>query len=349
MQNSLRRATADEIKHWDELLATNPAGGEVFQTAAFAEIKRSQGLHPEFWVYETTFGKVYALFLVRTAVSVGRIIYVPRGPSIVNAKQWREICQLNRKFEKRAVIIKMEPPIARQKLKILPSDVVKTPDVQVSLVSTTILDLSQDEDALWQSFRQRARRAIRGGKKENLRVEDAGFSPENVDKMWELTLEMRNRINRKGRNKKYMSKFWGSYITRGEGRFFFVYQPDNDQPVAGAFICWSGKNALYKDGGSRRGSSKHFSHFLQWGIMKWLRAHGIENYDLDGTPPSDQLDNPNHRIASLAPFKLSFGAPVVDFVGTYDQILKPKFYARWQKIEKTWRRAVFHFFGKDIY
>jgi len=345
----LRRATAQEIERWDELIATNPAGGEVFQSGAFADIKQNGGWLPEFWVYETSFGPVYALALIKNFKGIGRIIYIPRGPGVTNAKEWREICRLNRTLKEQAVLVKMEPPILRQKLKSLPSDIKKSQDVQLSVVNTVVVNLNLTEDELWRSFRQRARRAIRGGKKENLRVENENLSSESVDKMWALTLDMRNRIDKKGRDKKYMTKFWDSYISRGVGRFFFVYQPDDAWPVAGAFVCWSGKNALYKDGGSRRDSARHFSHFLQWEIMKWLQAKGIENYDLDGTPPSDQLDNPNHRIASLASFKLSFGVQVTDYIGTHDQVLEPHLYARWLRYEKLLRRMAWHLFGKDIY
>jgi lipid II:glycine glycyltransferase (peptidoglycan interpeptide bridge formation enzyme) len=348
VKSNLRRATAREVKHWDELLPENPAGGEVFQTKAFAAIKRRQGWRPEFWVYETSFGQVYALALTRRVPGVGRVVHIPRGPGVANVKQWREICRLNRKFEN-AVLIKMDPPILRADAKTLPSDLVKVSNVQRSTVNTVVIDLDQSEDDLWRSFRQRARRSIRGGKKEKLRVIDAEPSPLAMDQMWKLYKGTARRANLVTRRQKYYRHFWQEFGSTGVGRFFFVLEPDSPEPIAGAFVHWSGRNALYKDGGSRRDSKTHFSHLLHWQIMRWLAERGISSYDLGGAPPSDRLGDPAHTLASLATFKLSFGAPVTDFVGTYDQILKPVEYQRWRQIERLWRGLARRTPFRDIY
>jgi lipid II:glycine glycyltransferase (peptidoglycan interpeptide bridge formation enzyme) len=348
VKNSLRAATEKEIDHWDELVSTNPSGGEVFQTKAFAAIKRHAGWRPEFWVYETSFGPVYALALTRQIIGVGRVVYLPRGPGVVNVKQWREICRLNRKFDN-AVLIKMDPPINRFSLKKLPSDLVKVGNVQRSTVNTVMVDLSQSEDDLWRSFRQRARRSIRGGRKEKLRVVDVEPSPATSQQMWQLYRATAKRAKLATRRKKYYHHFWQEFSRQGHGRFFFVYQPDFNQPVAGAFVHWSGENALYKDGGSRRDTKRHFSHLLQWQIMRWLAERGVASYDLGGTPPNDRLDDSSHALSSLVTFKLSFGAPVVEFAGTYDQILKSVEYQRWRQLERWWRAFVRRTPIRDIY
>ena len=330
-------------------MAANPAGGEVFQTKAFATIKQRQGWRPEFWVYETSFGQVYALALTRRVTGVGRVVYIPRGPSVANIKQWREICRLNRQYEKTTTLIKMDPPIKRSDVKTLPSDLIKVNNTQRSTVNTVVINIDQPEDDLWRSFRQRARRAIRGGKKEKLRVVDVKPSNESVNQMWKLYKNTARRAKLVTRRAKYYRHFWQEFAARGLGRFFFVLEPNNSEPIAGAFVNWSGENALYKDGGSRRESKTHYSHLLHYQIMRTLREQGIKNYDLGGTPPSDRLDDPTHPLATLATFKMSFGAPVIDFVGTHDQILKPTKYKRWRGIERLWRGAARHLPSRDIY
>jgi len=345
----LRQATAREIKRWDELLTENPAGGEVFQTKAFAAVKKRQGWQPEFWVYETSFGQVYTLALTRKITGIGRIVYLPRGPGVVNVKQWREICRLNRKFEKTAILIKMNPPIIHNDIKTLPNDLTKVSNIQRSTINTVVINLDQPEEDLWRSFRQRARRSIRGGKKERLRVIDVEPSPASIAQMWQLYKNTAKRAKLSIRRQDYYQRFWQEFAERSIGRFFFVLPPNGQEPMAGAFISWSGKNALYKDGGSRRDGKTHFSHLLHWQIMCTLRERGITNYDLGGTPPSDRLNDPTHALASLVTFKLSFGAPVVDFIGTYDQVLKPTKYGRWQQTERLWRGVVRHTPSRDIY
>lgn len=349
MKKTLRTATPTEIEQWDSLLAKNPYASEPFQSKAFAAVKTARGWTPEFWVYETSFGPVYALALTRKIAGLGRVIYLPRGPSVIEPKQWSEICRLNQQNLNDAAVVKMEPPIASPKLKIRRNDLTKIENIQKSIVSTVTVNLSRGEDELLASFRQRARRAIRGGRREQLTVTEGAFSPKNVDLMWKLYKETAKRAGLKIRSEEYFAHFWREYIERDQGRFFFVWEPNSKTPLAGLFVCFVGENALYKDGGSRRGTKAHFSHLLQWETMLYLKGRGVKNYDLGGTPPSDRLDDPTHRLASLSTFKLSFGAPVIDYVGTFDQILRPRHYKRWRIIERTWRRAAAHLPYRDIY
>jgi lipid II:glycine glycyltransferase (peptidoglycan interpeptide bridge formation enzyme) len=349
VKSTIRQARDEEIAGWDELIATNPAGGEVFQTKAFADLKRRQGWRPEFWVYETSFGAVYTLVLARRIPRIGRILYAPRGPSVTNLKQWREICRLNRQHARDAVMIKMEPPIARREIKTLPNDLTHVANVQGAVTNTVIINLNQSKDDLWSSFRQRARRAIRGGKKEQLIVRMADWSPANFNFMCDLYKETARRANSPIRHRSYYRTFWREFMAAGAAKFFFCKRPGDERPIAGAFIQWSGQNALYKDGGSRRDVKAHFSHLLHWQIMLWLAERGVRNYDLGGAPPSDQLDDSTHAWAGLATFKLSFGAAVTDFVGAYDQILKPAEYQRWSKLERLWRGVARRTPYRDIY
>lgn len=346
---NLRQATNDEVANWHDLLTTNPAGGETLQTRALAAIKSRRGWQPEFMVYETSFGNVYTLFLVKKIPQIGRIIYVSRGPGVATIEQWREICRINRRFLRDATLIKTEPPILKPSVKILPDDLRKVNDIQKHLTNTIILNIDREEAEILASFRQRARRSIRGGKREMLRVVDMGFSQEAVDDMWRLYSATARRAKLKTRSKKYYRDYWRRFCEHNLGRFFFVYAPDDQRPIAGAFVCYIGDYALYKDGGSRRDTNKHFSHLLHWRIMQWLRERGIKKYDLDGTPPSDRLNDPTHRLYSLATFKMSFGGTVTDFVGAHDQILNQENYVRWHKIERLARAVLTRTSRRGLY
>ena len=71
---------------------------------------------------------------------------------------------------------------------------------------------------------------------------------------------------------------------------------------------------------------------MQWRIMQWLKAHGVTEYDLHGTPPADQIDNPKHPLAGLARFKTGFNAEVTEYAGTYDIALSSLSYRVWTRI-----------------
>jgi len=290
MKTLVRVAREDEIRQWDKLLAKNPDGGDIFQSLAMAEVKKSVGWTPEFWVYETSFGEVYATVLVRKFPLVGKLAYIIRGPGVVTSGQLAEIVQANQSIgsdkspgsrnksgmtsqvrpcrEKSSFFaIKMEPLLA-QGMKV-PPELVKVPNVQ-SIASTILVDLSPDESVILAGFRQRARREIREGEKDGLTVIDTDATDENCHTMFELYKTTVNRAGIKIRPKSYFVNFWKTFDANGQGRFFFV-KDKNGQVIAGAFICWLGRKAIYKDGGSLR-TAKHFSHLLQWEIMKWLKS-----------------------------------------------------------------------------
>ncbi|QQS17633.1 peptidoglycan bridge formation glycyltransferase FemA/FemB family protein [Candidatus Saccharibacteria bacterium] len=349
MNKPLRLANATEIKQWDNLLGQNPYGAEPYQTRSFAAIKQKQGWKPEYWVYSTKSGAVYALALIRKLSGLGRVVYIPRGPSVVEPKQWSEVCSINRQQLTDVIALKMEPPILAGKLKVIRDDVKKVRDIQGSVVNTVVINLDQNEDALWDSFRQRARRSIRGGRREQLKISEGAFSPKNVDLLWGLYRETAARAGLKIRSRAYYENFWREYTDRGHGRFFFAWTPDGKQPIAGLFVCYVGDKALYKDGGSKRDAKAHFSHLLQWETMRYLQQKGVRYYDLGGTPPTGQINDSSHRLASLATFKLSFGAPITEHIGAYDQILKPRLYKAWLFVERLHRAVASHTKYRDLY
>ena len=71
-------------------------------------------------------------------------------------------------------------------------------------------------------------------------------------------------------------------------------------------------------------------HLLQWEVMRWLRARGVQTYDLVATPPASQLDA-GHPLYGLYRFKSGFSERITEFVGTWDLPLRPRAYALWQR------------------
>jgi lipid II:glycine glycyltransferase (peptidoglycan interpeptide bridge formation enzyme) len=339
----VRLARADEIDSWDELLQRNPDGGEILQTATMAEIKKSQGWKPEYWVYETSFGPVYAAVLAKNLLGFGRLCYQMRGPGVSDARQFAEIVRLNQAWEKSAFAIKMEPPI---------SDTIKTSQTLRKVrniqpnADTIVVDLTASEEAILAGFRQRARREIRAAERDGVTVKKMLLDDQTIDQMFDLYRTTGERAGFFVRPKSYYVDFWRRFAAAGEGDLYFAYAPDEANPIAGAFICRLGHKALYKDGGSRRSGAKHFAHLLQWKIMKELKQQGVKAYDLHGVPPADQLDNPDHPQAGLATFKLSFAQTTTNYAGAFDQVLQPKAYQRWAKYGQRLHQAAAHHLGR---
>lgn len=103
--------------------------------------------------------------------------------------------------------------------------------------------------------------------------------------------------------------------------------------LAGAYVTFVGKKALYKDGGSiRENQEVQAPYALQFEIMRWLREKGIEEYDLHGVPPKSQIDNPDHPLAGLARFKTGFNQEITEYIGTFDLVMNQSAYRVWRRI-----------------
>jgi hypothetical protein len=50
----MRRARADELARWNDLIAANPDGGNVLQVKAFARTKARHAWRPRFFVLRDT-------------------------------------------------------------------------------------------------------------------------------------------------------------------------------------------------------------------------------------------------------------------------------------------------------
>lgn len=330
----------EHVTNVNDLLISNPDGGEIFQSQQLMNLKSEHGWTPEIWKYTLEGKIVVASVLTRKIKGFGGLAYIMRGPGVIKSADFNQIAEANKKaFSSRFFMIKMEPPILESEFAKLPNGLVRTRAVQPN-AHTILIDLTKTEDQILASFRQRARREIKAGIKEGLVVKKQTAKQASLDAMYELYKATSVRAGFAERGKDYHQQYWREMVNDGNGDIFFVYSKDDEvHPIAGAFIAYLGHNSVYKDGGSVRSSGKHFAHLLQWEIMKYLKQKGVHTYDLHGVPPSSEIDNPNHPLAGLAMFKLSFSSEVTDYIGAVDQVFSPSSYKRWIKWGQKLHRA----------
>ena len=333
-----RDATEDELASWNELIAKNPDGGDLFQTKEMGLIKKSQGWSPGYWVAEGSGRCIYILALTRRVYGFGEIIYIIRGPGIVDYADLASISESLRLWRPSAVFIKIEPLFVNAGPDI--TGLLKVRAIQPN-VSTIVVDIRGSDSEILSSFRPRARREIKAGEKSGIMIRRVDLTPGNMRIMYDLYKTTSRRAGFFIKPEEYFKFFWTTYGSTNGGRLYFAFMEGEDEPLAGAFIMVNGKKAVYKDGGSRRTGHKHFAHLLQWNIIKDLRDGGIESYDLHGVPPADSLHDPSHPMAGLAMFKLSFSQNIVQYVGAYDVVIKKNKYAAWSKYgEKVYTKIL---------
>lgn len=312
---------------WDELVAANPDGGNVLQAKAFGDTKSRHGWEAKYCL----FGAVAVLVLARRVPVLGEIWYVTKGPGVGDLAGLKTFAEATKALPDKPFMIKIDPEIPAGEIK--PAQLQKLGFVSAPRniqynVTTAIIDLKPTEDDILASFKQKTRYNVRLAAKKGVVCEAVPTDQEAIDTMYELTRVMTQRANVYLRSKSYFSDFWRLHSEQGTGQMFFARFEGT--VLAGVFITHLGTKALYKDGGSiREHSEVQAMAGLQWEVMRWLKAHGVTEYDLHGTPPPDKIDDPTHPLAGLARFKTGFQQHITEYIGTYDLPLDKVVYARW--------------------
>lgn len=328
----MRQASDQEISSWDKLIVDNPDGGNTLQAKAFGETKGRHGWTPKYFVSDKL--KVAYLILSKHIPGAGEFWYIPKGPGLTDKRQLELFIQEIQELKSTPFLIRIDPEILKDSLSI--SDITKlglrraSRDVQYN-VSTVVLSLDKDDEALLAGFKQKTRYNVRLALKKGVEVEAVSTNQETIDKMYELTQITTSRAGVYLRDKSYFADFWQIHSDSGVGQMFQAkYQ---GKVLAGAYITYLGEKALYKDGGSiREHQEVQAPYALQFEIMRWLREKGVKEYDLHGVPPKSQIGNPNHPLAGLARFKTGFNREITEYIGTYDLVLNQNAYRIWRRI-----------------
>ncbi len=328
----MREATPAEIARWDQMVAGNPDGGNPLQLKAFGETKSRHGWTPRYLMM----GKMAVLVLSRRIPQLGDFWYVPKGPGVDSAAALGRFASAVSaiKLGRRPFAVRIDPELhvgalslsALQGMGMVPS----TRHIQYN-IATAIVDLKPSEEAIMALLKQKTRYNVRLAHKKGVTVAAVPTDDDTIGQMYYLTQVTTSRAGVYLREKAYFADFWRLHAQSGHGQMFFASY--ENQVLAGAFVTYVGRNALYKDGGSvREHPEVQAPYALQWEIIRWLKGRGVASYDLHGTPPAAEIDNPAHPLAGLARFKTGFQPNITEFVGTYDIVLSARAYAVWRRI-----------------
>jgi lipid II:glycine glycyltransferase (peptidoglycan interpeptide bridge formation enzyme) len=351
-----RFASAEEVANWDTHVTSNPNGGNLLQSEAFAQVKQHFGWKPLHLVYETPDYTSYNLVLEKSFPVLGKLWYLIKGPDVATVEDIPGIAAANAEFVKRAKLgvfaIKIEPDIilSEDAQRVIEgAGLVKTHNLQPN-DSTALLDIAPEENQLLRNLHSRGRNAVRRAIREGVEVHNAEPTEENFRAMYGLmttTVEAKSQV--RVREYEYYQKFWTNFIDRGQGRLLFVYE--DGVPSVGAFVINYGRKGTYKDGGSLQKRSQYGdSHLVQWTAINQVKELGCTEYDFCGTPPSDKLKDTSNPFHGLGLFKTSFSKTVTDFVGCYDQVISPLKYKAWMAAgERVARQLYTRRTGQQFY
>ncbi len=341
-----RFASQQEIDNWNSLVITNPDGGNIFQATEFAHTKRSNNWSTRFLVVDN----LYILVLQRKIPTLGNFWYVPKGPGINNTDELSKLLPRLREFAaaNNVFTVKMESELlaTEDNLSFLSkSNLPKSRAVQAA--NTVIVDISADIDTVVASFSPKTRASIRSAQKADIKIEVVPINDANCKIFYDLmvaTINGRSHL----RSFDYFKTFWQSHYNAGNG--IFIFASVDGEILSMDFIMILGNKATRKDAASsRQHSVRGVSALLEKFAIEYLKTLGVTKYDLYGSPPSDQIKNPNHPYYGFGTFKAGFNANITDYVGCFDLIIKPRSYKIWVKAGERIVHRVYRQRHRDLY
>lgn len=186
---------------------------------------------------------------------------------------------------------------------------------------TVIVDLEPSEDEILAQMRQRGRRCIRKGMRdETLQfTEETGLCREDFDRLYDVLIET---AQRDGFGIAPSDLYWQMLQALGPQHCrMFVVRRDG-RPLAWAIVTVYRDAAVYYYGASSaEGRRAWAADLLHWRIMQQLRTEGVRSYDLMGID-SDRAP----ALKGVAEFKLKFVSEPTEVDGAWDVPLRPRFY-----------------------
>jgi len=342
---TVRFATQPEIENWDELILSNPDSGNVFASYEFAMQKETGGYKAYFLIADG----LAVTVLEKKAVGLGKLWYLPKGPEVISSeKLWPLLKELGDFAKKQSVFaVRIEPELPHGEQAVFAKHgLIKSRPI-IPNPSTITLDISQDLDTILMGLPQKGRYAIKKAERDGATTELVKSTDQNCRIMYDLlseTAEGQFGI----RGYEYFRSFWQRFEAAGIGQLFFAYY--DNKVVAAAYAMAFGTKSTYKDGASVRHRTVYgASHLLQWKVIEWAKSRNVVLHDFCGSPPSDEINNPEHKHYGIGLFKTAFNKTVTDYVGCYDLVINPSKYRIWINLGEKVAQRLHYYKHHDSY
>jgi lipid II:glycine glycyltransferase (peptidoglycan interpeptide bridge formation enzyme) len=342
---------------WNEIISKLP-NPHFLQTYEWGQVKAKYGWEPIYLIWtadgkwkvesdvnllSTFHSPVVAACLVlkrtilRNAFAARvSILYAPKGPLL----DWSNESLRNRVFDdlqtfaKRqgAIFLKIDPDVVlgrgidlQNSDPTIPSEMKRRGWVeskeQIQFKNTVTVDLSESEESILMSMKQKTRYNIRLAEKKQVKMRVVNLEQLDLElkKLYEMYAETSIRDGFVIRDENYYMTVWKIFMnSAGSGQPLaipLIAEVDNE-PVAAIFLFMFAGRAYYVYGMSRNvHREKMPTYLLQWEAMKIAKANGCVTYDLWGAP--DVFDE-SDSMWGVYRFKEGLGGEVIRTLGAYD-------------------------------
>lgn len=282
------------------------------QTDAWAQFRQSMGVvMDKVSNYYISFHKIPL-----TPFTVG---YFPKGP-LPTLQMTKQIKDIGKKHN--AIYIQIEPNVKKQSnLQEVSPDYIPSHHPLFTKY-TFVIDLSKSEEELLKEFHPKTRYNIKLAQKHQVITKE-----DNSNQAFEtyllLAKETTSRQRFYAHNELYQRNMWKYMHASGIAHLWTATY--NNEVVAAWIVFINDGIMYYPYGASSRNHREVMApNLLLWELIRWGKSHGIKAFDLWGAlgPNPDEHDPwyGFHR------FKLGYGPTLIEFVGSYDLVIKPFIY-----------------------
>lgn len=184
------------------------------------------------------------------------------------------------------------------------------------------IDLTQSEEELLKKMKSKTRYNLRLAERKGV-VVAVDNSREAFIKHLRLTEETTKRQGFYAHTKNYHQKMWE---TLRKSDMAYLLQAVHQGKVIVSWIVFVFNNVLYYPYGASSSEDRQVmaSNLMMWEVMKFGKAKGVKLFDLWGSlGPKPDVKDPWYGFHR---FKEGYGGVLMEFVGSFDLVLKSQIY-----------------------
>lgn len=247
--------------------------------------------------------------------------YLPKGymPDADQLGALRAVAKQNN-----AIFIKLEPniaskvgsPSAHKNIAkfLLDNDCV--PGKPLFTKYTFQLDLSQDEETLFNNLESKTRYNVRLAIKKGVKIFE-NTSEEGMEQYIEILEETTKRQGFYAHSPEYFRKMWRELGSSGMMRIFNAVYEDK---ILTSWVMFIFNGVLYYPYGASRNENREVmpSNLMMWEMIRFGKKIGCHTFDMWGSLGPE----PNKKDAwyGFHKFKKGYGGDLVEFIGTFDYV-----------------------------
>ena len=301
------------------------AAKHPLQSWAWGEFRKKTGVGlSRFGFGKKSIEDVFQITWHRIPYTKFCIGYCPK--SIIPNKE--EVTMIKAEAEKRgAIFVKFEP---NEKINTETEKKIIALEKEFNFVKgkplftkyTFQLDISKSEEELLKNMHQKTRYNLRLAEKRGVEIiEDS--SEVGFEDYWKLMEETTKRQGFFAHGKEYHRKMWQTMTESGMGHLFKAVYEGKTLTAWMVFIL---NDTIYYPYGASSNENREVmaSNLMMWEVIRYGKKQGCRLFDMWGSlGPTPDIKDPWYGFHK---FKQGYGAELVEFLGSFDLVVKPTLY-----------------------